>query len=257
MGLSAQQLLQNDPDYLRRQMQQQEMQRLNPTGGAAGAIGAMLGRGLGNVASGRGFFDTQDPALQRVAQTQAIYNRVMSEFDPENPTPSWAALTKAFSDAGLAGPAQLAQQEYAKALQQQREMGLRERQVTATERNVDITERRTDAEIEREQKAADLRERQLQLEIDKEARLGRYTDAQIKELNSRIAKGDKKIVAGKDQFGATIFYETDEQSGTVRPIVPQGSGVAPAAGPASGLPGNLTPAQISAELDRRRKAQGK
>jgi hypothetical protein len=257
MGLSAQQLLQNDPDYLRRQMQQQEMQRLNPTGDAAGAIGALLGRGIGNVASGRGFFDTQDPALQRVAQTQAIYNRVMSEFDPENPTPSWANLAKAFSDAGLAGPAQLAQQEYAKALQQQREMGLRERQVTATERGVDITERRTDAEIEREQKAADLRERQLQLEIDKEARLGRYTDAQIKELNSRIAKGDKKIVAGKDQFGATIFYETDETTGTVKPIVPQGSGVAPAAGPASGLPGNLTPAQISAELDRRRKAQGK
>ena len=245
MGLNAQQLLQNDPEYLRRQLAQQEIAKYqnlqNPQLGAAGTAGALLGRGLSNMFQGRGFFDVADEGLRKVAETQAIYNRVMQDFDPENPTASWAALSKAYADAGLAGPAQLAQQEYAKAFQTQKELGLRERQVKATED-------KTAADIEQGAELNRIRRDTLLSELKKEERLGRYTEAQIKEIQERIARGDKKIVAGKDQYGVTIFYETDERAGTVRPIVPQGS---TAAAPGSGIPGNLTPAQIQEEIKKR------
>jgi hypothetical protein len=111
MGINAQQVMQNDPDFLRRQMAQQEMQRLNPTGGAAGAIGAVLGRGLGNVSSGRGFFDTSDPALKKVTDLQSIYNNVIQEVGAENPLEAFKRLSKEFASAGYGKEALAASQE--------------------------------------------------------------------------------------------------------------------------------------------------
>lgn len=112
MGISAQQLLQSDPAYLQRQLAQQEMQKLNPTGGAAGAIGALLGRGVSNLAGGRGFFDVNDAGLRRVADVQRIMSS--AQFDPNNPAAYYESITKALQDAGYGDLAPMAAAEAAK-----------------------------------------------------------------------------------------------------------------------------------------------
>lgn len=112
MGISAQQLLQSDPAYLQRQLAQQEMQKLNPTGGAAGAIGALLGRGVSNLAGGRGFFDVNDAGLRRVADVQKIMSS--AQFDPNNPAAYYESITKALQDAGYGDLAPMAAAEAAK-----------------------------------------------------------------------------------------------------------------------------------------------
>jgi hypothetical protein len=79
MGIDVKDVLAQDPELLQRQLYQQEMQRLNPQGNAAGAIGAVLGRGLGNVTRGRGFFDIADPALQKVAKIKALQTAALEQ----------------------------------------------------------------------------------------------------------------------------------------------------------------------------------
>lgn len=144
MGMTAQQILAQDPEYLQKQLYQQEMQRLNPSGDAAGAIGALLGRGLGNVTSGRGFFDIADPALQRVSQVQQMFNETMKTFDPTNPAASYEEMASKFAQMGMGQQAYMASQEAAKLRQQQRqeqrsneELDLRRRQVLLEEINKD------------------------------------------------------------------------------------------------------------------------
>jgi hypothetical protein len=112
MGVSAQQLLQSDPAYLQRQLAQQEMQRLNPTGSAAGAIGALLGRGVSNLAGGRGFFDVNDAGLRRVADVQRIMSS--TQFDPENPVKYYEELATSLQQAGYGDLAPMAFQEASK-----------------------------------------------------------------------------------------------------------------------------------------------
>jgi hypothetical protein len=136
MGFSTQQILQSDPDYLRRQIVQQEMQRLNPSGDAAGAIGALLGRGIGNIASGRGFMDTGDAGLRRVSQVQAIMSRV--PFDPSNPAAYYEGVAAALQEAGFGDLAPEALKQASVARTQAKELSLRERQVGAQEAEVDI-----------------------------------------------------------------------------------------------------------------------
>lgn len=151
MGMSAQQMLQNDPEYLARQLAQQEIQRYqnfqNPQLGLAATSGAVIGRGLANLFGGRGFFEVSDPALRRVADTQRVFNEAMTNFDPANPAASYEAMARRFSELGFGQQAMMAAQEAAKYRQQERaeairteelgirksELGLRERQVLLDE----------------------------------------------------------------------------------------------------------------------------
>ena len=151
MGMSAQQLLAQDPEYLARQLAQQEIQRYqnfqNPQLGLASTSGAVLGRGLANLFGGRGFFEVSDPALRRVADTQRVFNEAMSSFDPANPAASYESMARRFSELGFGQQAMMAAQEAAKYRQQERtearqaeelgirrsELGLRERQVLLDE----------------------------------------------------------------------------------------------------------------------------
>jgi hypothetical protein len=128
MGINAQQILQSDPEYLQRQLQAQEMQRVNPTGGAAGALGMLLGRGISNVSQGRGFFQTPDYGLQRVAGVQSIMNSV--PFDPTNPAAYYQEVGTQLQQAGFGDLAPLAFQEARKLSVQDRELQLREQEVT-------------------------------------------------------------------------------------------------------------------------------
>jgi hypothetical protein len=109
MGASAQQILQSDPEFIQRQLQAQEMQRVNPTGGAAGAIGALLGRGLGNVTQGRGFFEPSNPGLKRVTDVQNIMKSV--QFDPNNPSSYYQQVGSALLESGYADLAPMAFEE--------------------------------------------------------------------------------------------------------------------------------------------------
>jgi hypothetical protein len=127
MGASAQQILQSDPEYLRRQLQAQEMQRVNPTGSAAGALGALLGRGLSNVSQGKGFFQAPDYGLQRVAGVQGIMQSV--QFDPSNPAAYYQEVGAALQRAGYSDLAPLAFQEARKLSVQDRELTVREEDI--------------------------------------------------------------------------------------------------------------------------------
>lgn len=148
MGISAQQILQNDPEYLARQLAQQEIKQYqnlqNPMLGAPSVAGALLGRGIANLFQDRGFFDVADPALRRVADTQRVFNEAMSSFDPANPGSSYEAMAKRFAELGYGQQAMMAAQEAAKYRQQERiesrqlkELNLRERQVLLEEVNKD------------------------------------------------------------------------------------------------------------------------
>lgn len=139
MGMSAQQILQSDPEYLRRQMAQQEMQRLNPTGSAAGAIGALFGRGIGNVASGRGFLDTGDAGLRRVSDVQSIMSSV--PFDPENPAAYYDGVATALKQAGYGDLAVLALKESATARETAKKSKLEEKRIGLEEERVGLTRR--------------------------------------------------------------------------------------------------------------------
>lgn len=139
MGISAQQILQSDPEYLRRQMAQQEMQRLNPTGGAAGAIGALFGRGLGNIASGRGFMDTGDAGLRRVSDVQGIMSSV--PFDPDNPAAYYDGVAAALKQAGYGDLAVLALKESATARETTRKSKLEEKRLGLEEERVGLIRR--------------------------------------------------------------------------------------------------------------------
>jgi hypothetical protein len=132
MGASAQQILQSDPEYLRRQMQAQEMQRVNPTGSAAGALGALLGRGISNVSQGKGFFQAPDYGLQRVSGVQEIMNSV--QFDPNNPAAYYQQVGAALQQAGFGDLAPLAFQEARKLSIQDTELGIKQAKAGADAR---------------------------------------------------------------------------------------------------------------------------
>lgn len=120
-------------------MAQQEMQRLNPTGSAAGAIGALFGRGIGNVASGRGFLDTGDAGLRRVSDVQSIMSSV--PFDPENPAAYYDGVATALKQAGYGDLAVLALKESATARETAKKSKLEEKRLGLEEERVGLTRR--------------------------------------------------------------------------------------------------------------------
>jgi hypothetical protein len=113
MGIDVNSILNTDPQELQRQRYMQQMQQAQQVSPFS-QLGFMLGRGVANKMNDRSFFDTTDPALQRVSQTQSIYNSVMKDFDPEDPSKSLTELAKRFADAGLTQPAMMAATEAAK-----------------------------------------------------------------------------------------------------------------------------------------------
>jgi hypothetical protein len=121
MGLSAQQILGNDPEYLQRQLAQQEIQKYqnfqNPQLGLAATSGALLGRGIANLFQGRGFFEVSDPALRRVSEVNSIISQGLQGIDPTDPTASanaYASIARQLAAAGYAQPAALAAAEASK-----------------------------------------------------------------------------------------------------------------------------------------------
>lgn len=129
MGISAQQMLQNDPDYLARQAARQEIQQYqnfqNPQLGLAATSGALLGRGIANLFGGRGFFEVRDPALRRVTEIQSLYDEAMKSFDPDKPDTSYSTLAKTLAERGYGREAALAAAEANKYKLQAEELGIK------------------------------------------------------------------------------------------------------------------------------------
>ena len=149
MGINAQQVLQNDPEYLARQMAQQEIQRYqnfqNPQQGLASTSGALLGRGLANLFQGRGFFEVSDPTLRKVSKLQSLYNDAMKNFDPNNPGTAYATLAFTLAQTGYGREAALAAAEANKYSTAARAEARAERSLTIQEeearRKVETTEK--------------------------------------------------------------------------------------------------------------------
>lgn len=168
MGMNVNDIFAQDPELIQRRIAMQEMQQLNPSGTAAGALGAVLGRGISNIQQNRGFFDVADPALRRASEMQAVFADVMQTFDPENPAASYEKLSRELAARGLAQQAATAAQEAAKIRQQAREFNLKERAVGVQEEQVNVSKEK------------------LKMDIDDTARKNKLTDAQIKEIDARI-----------------------------------------------------------------------
>lgn len=153
MGMSAQQMLQNDPEYLARQLAQQEIQRYqnfqNPQLGLAATSGAVIGRGLANLFGGRGFFEVSDPALRRVADTQRVFNEAMTNFDPADPAASYEAMARRFSELGFGQQAMMASQEAAKYRKEAERLGIERQRLGFEEKRVGLEQQRIGLETTR------------------------------------------------------------------------------------------------------------
>jgi hypothetical protein len=106
-----------DPEQYRQQLIQQEQQRIAamPAQNQLGAtIGGLLGRGIGNVASGNNFFEVTNPVLQKLTKIQDIYTTSMKESDPNDPMSFYSTLQKNFATAGLGQQALMAATEASK-----------------------------------------------------------------------------------------------------------------------------------------------
>jgi hypothetical protein len=88
----------------------------NPQQQVAARLGGLLGGGLVNLYQDRGFFDINDPLLNKVSQIQGVYNEVASRIDPAaDPAKFYSELQKAYGDAGLGREALAAANEAQKA----------------------------------------------------------------------------------------------------------------------------------------------
>lgn len=122
MGISAQQMLGNDPEYLGRQLRQQQLQSYmapftTSQERSAAQLGGILGGGIANLFGGRGFFDVTDPALQRVSDVNRLISEGLKDIDPTDPeamATAYGNIAKQLASAGYAQPAALAASESAK-----------------------------------------------------------------------------------------------------------------------------------------------
>lgn len=122
MGISAQQMLGNDPEYLAKQLRMQQLEGfMSPykdiSQSGAGLAGGILGSGIANLFSGRGFFDVSDPALRRVSDVNNIITQGLKDIDPtdsEAMADAYGNIAKQLASAGYAQPAALAAGEAAK-----------------------------------------------------------------------------------------------------------------------------------------------
>jgi hypothetical protein len=124
----------SDPSLVLQQALQRREQQFssitNPQQQLAARLGGLIGGGAVNLAQGRGFFDVNDPLLNKVSQIQGVYNDVASRVDPAaDPVKFFSELQQAYSDAGLGREALAAAQEVQKARTSNMDFQLKETQL--------------------------------------------------------------------------------------------------------------------------------
>jgi hypothetical protein len=181
MGISAKDVLAQDPELLRRELYQREMQQLNPDNTAAGAIGGLLGRGLGNVTRGRGFFASNDDALQRVTRLQGYQQEAM-QSGAGDPVKTLEALgARLTSDPELAPLAMQVQEQL-----------LQFKDKAAQQRRASLQEQKAEADIKKAELSA-AQEEQMRKEL---ADLGpNATEDQVLSVVTKYGAPDKIMAA--------------------------------------------------------------
>lgn len=219
-----------------------EQARLASQGNMENQLG-MIGATAGQLAGGgiASLLGAEDPDLKKARDVQLIATNMRKDLTEEqmaDPLTVYGELAKRLAAAGYTGDAMQVMQEAEKIGGERKRLGISERAVGVQEEQNAIAKARVAADIEKEKRAAKL------------------TDAQIREIDARIAAlGDDKytfqVIKGELGQPSQIIAINKKNPRDQQVITIGGS--AAASNPASGLPGNLTPAQINAELERRRK----
>ena len=234
-NLASQQLnTTSDPALVLQQALQRREQQLaaiqNPQQQLAARVGGLLGGGIANVTQGRGFFDVNDPLLNRVTQIQGIYNQVAQQIDPNaNPVDFYNALQKAYADAGMGREALMASQEGQKS--RVTSLDLQAKEMQALERDVEgipariqaAQEAGDDAEVQR---LSNIYTRVVgDRELNKRVKEAQIDQAKSSAAANRATAEGKDIIYLTDITGQKLPYE--RKDGKLVPLVVEGG--APAA----------------------------
>ena len=201
-NLASQQLTtQSDPDVVRRQILAERERQLsgitNPQQQLAARLGGLLGGGVTNLAQGRGFFDVNDPLLNKVTQIQGIYNQVASRVDPTaDPARFYSELQTAYSNAGLGREALAASQEAQKSRGSALDLQLKETQVL--EKSPELIPGRIEDALKAGREEEAIRLANLKTRIDETRGLDiQKTKAEISRINAQTREAQERIESGK------------------------------------------------------------
>jgi len=172
----------------------------NPQQQLAARLGGMLGGGLVNLSQDRGFFDINDPLLNRVSQIQGIYNEVAGRVDPTaNPSQFYSELQSAYSNAGLGREALAASQEAQKSKGSALDLQLKETQVL--EKNPELIAGRIEQALKLgtpQGEAEAMRLANLKTRIDETKGLEvEKTKADIDRIRAQTKEATERIESGK------------------------------------------------------------
>lgn len=220
----------SDPALVLQQALQRREQQLasitNPQQQLAARLGGLLGGGIANVVQDRGFFDINDPLLNKVTQIQGIYNQVAQQIDPaSNPQQFFAELQKAYADAGLGREALQAAQESQKYTKEN--LSLESARLDLFNKNPELLDKEIAKATKDEdlEKVASLSALKKRIESDRDL-TRRAKEAQINasEAQAAVAKATaegKDIIQLKSITGEVIPYE--RKNGKLVPLQIEGA----------------------------------
>ena len=201
-----------DPDFLRSQIIQQRDKQYaaiaNPQQQLAARLGGLLGGGISNLSQDRGFFDINDPLLNKVTKISNIYNQVASQIDPAaNPEQFFTSLQKAYADEGLGQQALMAAQEAQKAKTTGMDVQIKE---------ADLFNKSPEVLLNRIEKASSLGTPEGDAEAMRLARINqrlsenRELDVRAKEADIRSKEADsyyKKALGTREELMEVPMYD--------------------------------------------------
>ena len=191
----------SDPELIRRQVlldRERQMAAIsNPQQQLAARLGGLLGGGIANIAQDRGFFEVNDPLLNKVSKIQSVYNDVASRIDPaSNPQEFFKELSAAYTNAGLGKEALKAAQEAQKASTLNMETQLKEAQLYST--RPELLSQRIEDALKAGNEAEAMRLAQMNQRILEGKDLEkRKTEADIKRIESQTREVQERIASGK------------------------------------------------------------
>jgi chemotaxis protein histidine kinase CheA len=173
----------------------------NPQQQVAARLGGLLGGGLVNLYQDRGFFDINDPLLNKVSQIQGIYNDVAGRIDPtSDPAKFYSELQKAYGDAGLGREALAAANEAQKAKTTNLDFQLKE--TALFEKNPELLAGRITQALESNNEPEAMRLANLN------ARLTEDRDLKLEKARTDIAK-DKAYIGYQKALAEQGKYSVD------------------------------------------------
>lgn len=235
-----------------RQEQLLRNQQIAQQGAGFGPFRELYQAGLrfGDVASQaamqRMFPTSADPMLKKATDIQSI----LTQYKDQDLTNSsvLSNIAKELAAQGYSNEAVSVAQQAAARKKEELDVGLRQQQLDISRRGVAVQEGQLGVTKDR-----------LKIDLDNLVRQNKLTDAQITEINARIANlaSDKfNFTPLKDALGNVTGVLAINKSNPSDIKTISVGGATPAAAPGAGLPGNLTPQDIAKELERRRN-QGK